>query len=246
MKQTLLLWAAALFGVHSFGGEIILECGKGSDNNFNGWYIHPYNAFEALDFYENHVEFISEAGGEYSISLSRKIPQMSEYANLLIEFNFETIENCRLNTVTVYLSKDGIHWDAVQEEATQKGVTIENPDLDYQYVKAIADITFYTNGKISWDYAKIEGEYTLSMEETEIPAREEGNAYHIFSYNKVINIECDTEKEYTVLITNLAGQIQYHESGFGPEKISTNYPNGIYIVHIIQNHEMITTKKVAL
>lgn len=246
MKQTLLIWAATLFGVHAYGGEVIMECGRGSDNNFNGWYIHPHSVFEGLNFYDSHVEFVSNSGGDYSISLSRKIPEMSDYSNLQIEFHFETIENCRLNNITVYMSRNGEDWEAVQQEATNSGVEIENPDLDYEYVKAVANVTFYANGKISWDYAKIEGDYTLSMEEQPLRAREPEDDFYIYSYNKVINIECRTEEDYTVLVTNLAGQIQYHESGFGSERIEADYPPGIYIVHIIKDFQMVTTRKVAL
>lgn len=248
MKQTLLLWAMGLFGIHSFGGEVITESGKEGADNFNGWYIHPFTLFSSMEFQENYVEFVSEEGGEISIELMRKLPAMSDFSELLVEFQFAEVLNSRLNTITIFASEDGLHWESIPQDATYRAVQFANPEHSYQYLKAIADVTFFSNGRVRWNYTKVEGveedESTPSV--AHAPVSKASDEFTIFGHDKSINVITPTDKPYRLMVTNMSGQIVHYDKLEGEHKIDTNFPDGVYIVHILRDDVIIAKRKIVL
>ena len=92
----------SLFGIHSFANDVLLESGQGKGEGFNGWFINPYELFSGTYFHDDYVEFLSDQGGEISIELIRKIPSMSDFEEILVEFRFHEVANSRLNSVSIY------------------------------------------------------------------------------------------------------------------------------------------------
>lgn len=246
MKQTVLLWAMSLFGIHAFSGEILIESGTDKDDNFNGWYVTPFALFSNMEFHDDYVEFFSENGGEISIELMRKIPAMSDFAELIVEFRFDELINSRLNTISIYASRDGLHWEAIPEDATYKAVQFANPDYAFTYLKAVANVTFFSNGKMRWNYTRVEGKEDAPETAAVTSLAKEEELFTVFTFDKAITIRTAEEKPYTIMVTNMSGQIVHYEKVNGPRKIDTNFKDGVYIIHILQDDQMVKTQKVVL
>lgn len=226
--------------------EILFECGANSGNNFNGWSIRPFGLFDAVDIHDHQIEFYSDHGGEFSICLIRKIDEMIGFSTIYVDMNFEALENCQVNYVTVYLSTNGKSWDAISKRADLGTVQITNGRMNYLYVKVVANVTFFSEGRLIFKHAKIQGSYNVRMSELEDELEPIVEKFFVFSFNKVINIETQNEEEYEVIITNISGQIVYMEKYLGSFRIDFNYPDGIYIVSIVQDGEVISTKKISI
>ena len=180
---------------------------------------------------------------------------MADYAELMVEFRFDEIINTRLNTISIYASKDGLHWEAIPEDATYRAVYFSNSDHAFQYLKAVANVTFFSNGRIRWNYTRIEGEKDATTNtnpvetgktvETPVTISKQED-FSIYSYSKTINVVSYLDEDYTILITNMSGQIVHREKANGNRRIDTEFPDGLYIVHILRNDKVVSVKKVVL
>lgn len=246
MKQIILILSISLFPLLSFSNDLLFECGKNSEGNFNGWKVHPMNVFDNISFSENEIEFYSQNGGDYTISFTRKIEDMVGYSTLFIDVNFEERNNCQINFANVYLSTDGQNWDAISNRADLYQVQKTNREMNYIFIKTVADVSFYHDGILSFNHVKVEGEYKTPEQEQVLKPINDEPIFHIFSYQKVINIETKSEGDYEVYITDIKGQIIHHVEKNGSSRIEADYPNGIYIISILQNNKILNSEKVYL
>ncbi len=252
MKHLILLLAVSLISTYSNTKELLFECGTNAKANFNGWQVEPYQAFDNISFTENEIEIYSENGGDYSISLIKKIEDMVGYSTLFIDMNFDVRNNCEINYANVYLSKNGKTWDAIPDRADLENVQITNSLMNYTFVKTVIDVRFFENGILSFNHFKVEGEYESNeiQEEaivSQLPKPTNADPkFHIFSYQKVINVETKSDLDYEIYISDIKGQVVYHSDKNGSSRIEANYPNGIYIISIIQDNRIVSTKKLVL
>jgi hypothetical protein len=203
-----------------------------------------------MEFKENFVDFTSENGGEISIELMKKIPAMADYEELLVEFRIEEVNSSKLNSVSIFASKDGLHWDSVPRDATWKAVQFSNPDYSYKYLKAVANITFYSNGKVRWSYTKIEGlrnESSVGVDKPDaVDVFVKSDPFHIYSHSKTINVVSPDDDPFTILITNMNGSIVFYEKVTGNKRIDSEFPDGLYVVHLLRDDKVISTRKIVL
>lgn len=247
MRQIFLILSITLSPILSNSKELLYECGLNTENNFNGWTVHPMAVFDNIGFYENEIEFYAENGGDYSIAFSRKIEDMIGYSTIFVDLNFEELNNSTVNYANVYLSTNGKKWDAISKRADLGEVQITNSLMNYMFVKIVVNITFFSEGIVSLNKVKIAGEYESAVEETrDVQPIDEDPLFHIFSYQKVINIETKTAEDYKIYITDMRGQVIYQTDKNGSSRVEADYPNGIYIISIIQNNKIIQSKKVVL
>lgn len=225
----------------------LLECGQNSGKNFNGWYISPHHMFDAVEFDAYSTNFFSESGGNFAITVTRKVESMRNYKRLNLLFNFETEHNCTLENVVYYTSVDGKNWNPVSASRNNKSVTVANDSLDIIFVRATANAVFFKNGKLSLNYAKIMGDVSSQPEPllTELSDIAAPTDFFIFSHLTTLNIETQSEKPYEVLITSIAGQIIYREQFEGSNRV--DLPTdlaGVFVVTIIQDNAFKASKKV--
>ena len=227
----------------AFSANFVYECGKSSAQGFNGWSVQPYTAFTRVDFTEETVSFYMENGGDYTILLTRKIEDMQSYKTMQYDIRFDVIENCVLNAVDVFASADGKNWKRMEQGPDELSGIIENPG-NYQYVRIAADVSFYKDGYLECSYFKLAGEDPVKAVDSEEELIEEMTEFFVFCFNKSINVETQNEEVYEVIFTNVAGQIMYRETALGSTRIESGLPEGVYIISIVQNGQVIHTKKV--
>jgi len=213
-----------------------------------------YNAFESVEFDEHNVSFFSEYGGNYGVTLARKIESLKAYPEISVLFNFEAINNCEIERVVYFTSKDGRKWDRVIDysggiltDQNNRAIHLSNDSLNLSYVRAVAHTNFSNNGKLSCNYVKIEGEGKKepSIEPLSIIEDHIENEFFIFSFEHTLNIETGIELPYEVLITSITGQIVYCDQFEGSTSIILPQDlKGIYVVSIIHNNAFQATKKV--
>ncbi len=214
MKQLFVFCAVGLFVPVAQSGEIILESGRNTTGNFNGWFVEPFTLFSSMEFMDDHVDFTSENGGEISIELMKKIPAMADYDELLVEFQIDEVIASRVNSVTVFASRDGLRWDSVPTNAAFKAVRFANPDYSYKFLKAVANVTFFSNGKVRWSYTKVEGfklPHPISSTDghTDFIATDAKELFQIYSHSSTINIVSGDELPFTTVITDMTGAIVF-------------------------------------
>ncbi len=249
MKRILFLISITLTLQNAKCQSIILECGQNTGNNFNGWYISPYSVFDEIEFDAHSTSFFSEYGGNYAVCLTRKIEEMKSYKMLNLLFTFESINNAIIENVTYYTSVDGKTWSPVNRSRNNNSIYVSNDSLDITHVKAVANATFYNNGKIACNYAKIEGDFkdeaNLTLQKIEEADLEQ--EFFIFSFEHTLNIETAIERPYEILITSITGQIVYREELEGSSRIDLpSDMSGIFIVSIIQDNAFQASKRIAM
>lgn len=229
--------------------QVLFECGQNSGTNFNGWYISPYSSFDAIEFDDHSALFFSEYGGNYTVSLSRKIEGLNEFQELSLLFNFDVIDNAQINSVVYSTSTDGKKWTPLQYSKNNTAVFVANDSLQINYVRAAVEATFYDNGKIACDYVKIEGSRQVYKPLSTVITEDLNPAatFYIFSHAHALNIETGLTETYEVLITSITGQIVYRERFEGPQRLELPGDfQGMYIVTIIQKNEFLASKKIVI
>ncbi|MBK7127738.1 MAG: T9SS type A sorting domain-containing protein [Crocinitomicaceae bacterium] len=228
------------------GKDILLECGTNTGNGFNGWSIAPYKVFSEVNFSEETVSFYSAAGGDYNITLTRKISALREYAHLYFNLDVKTLQNCAVNGVDIYTSADEKEWTAVKtDQSNYEGEYLN--ESGHEFVKIVVNVSFKNDGLIECAYLKIEGENDAEMETVELEdSAITDEPFFIFSFNRSINVETKREDEYQVIITNLAGQVVYVETTTGSTRIEPELTDGIYILSVICKNEIAESKKIVL
>jgi hypothetical protein len=229
--------------VASFSNQIVLECGVTTGNSFNGWSVEPYSAFTSINFTEETISFYAENGGDYSIILTRKIETMKAFSSLNLSLGFSNFENCKLNHVDVFASADNKTWENIQINQADYKTVFENPK-GFQFIKLVANVSSSNNGYLECTYFKLSTDEVLAITELEDESLNTRSEFFIFFFNRSVNVETQNELPYEVVFTNLAGQVVYSESSVGSTRIESELPDGIYIISVIQNKQVMRTKKV--
>ena len=249
MKRILILVLIGLGIQPANSQSVLLECGQNSGQNFDGWHMSPYTVFDDIEFDAYSVSFFSEYGGDFPVTLTKKVEEIANYESLSILFTFESIDNCIIENVTYYTSVDGRIWEPLNNSSNNHVSMIENRDLDINYIRATANVQFYENGKVACNYVKIEGdsqnETSLALEK--LPEDPIAEQFFIFNHLHNINIETALEGTYEVLITSITGQIVYREQLEGSQRIELpSDMTGIFVVSIIQDNAFQASKKVMI
>ena len=264
MRDLVSLLAICLISITSFSakadrsGEIsnntktLFHCGEGSENGFNGWYISGLDANAHVYFEQKHLEIFSHQSGNCSLELTKKIDDMVGFNDINVSFELEELANCQINYATAYLSSDGKNWTPVNKNINNEMVSARVEKMNCTYLRLVANITFFNEGRMSVKRAFVTGAYSKKPK-PEIAAIKTGPAatqikemFLVFDFEKNINIETQNEEPYEFVLTNLSGQIVQREKSIGSTRFETEVSEGIYIVSIIQNNKLIATKKVAL
>ena len=235
--------------------ETLYQCAEGTEQNFDGWSINGL-AHGALTYFENsHIEFFNHQAGECAIEISKKIDEMIGFSDLSLAFDFSEEENCRLNYATAYLSVDGKDWDAINKPADHGEIHSFNDQMNYLFVKVVANVSFFKEGRFRMNSAKIKGAFSalktcpsVSMADINQDRKlnQISDKFFVFSFEKNLHIETQSEEDFEVVLTNIAGQVIIQEKSNGSVRIETSVPDGIYFISIIQNSKLKTTKKVVL
>ena len=244
MTKTFLVFALSITVSKSFSKDILLECGATTRNGFNGWTISPYDVFDNVIFTDETVDFYSDNGGDYTISLTRKIEAMRDYSIIDLTVEINAIENCTVNYVDAFVSEDGKNWTTVLLDQTTFKSIINNEKGLYQFLKIAINTSFESAGYLQFAYLKVEGENDWEMQEIETVPQTISTPFFIFCFNKSINVETKSEEPYDVIFSNIAGQIVYTETSNGSTRIETDLPEGVYVISIFQNGEFLQSKKV--
>jgi hypothetical protein len=235
--------------------ETLYQCGEGTEQNFDGWSINGL-AHGALTYFENsHIEFFNHQAGECAIEISKKIDEMIGFSDLSFAFDFSELENCKLNYATAYLSVDGKDWDAINKPANHGEIHSFNDQMNYLFVKVVANVSFFKEGRFRMNRAKIMGAYSALKTRPNVSVadihkerniNQLADKFFVFSFEKNIHIETQNEEDFEMVLTNLAGQVIVQEKSNGSVRIETTVPDGIYFISIIQNSKLKMTKKVVL
>lgn len=249
MRRILIVTLMALSVNVVSGQTTLLECGQNSGQNFNGWYISPHHAFDAVEFDAYSTSFFSEEGGNYAVTVTRKIDAMQSYKRLNLLFNFEAEHNCTVENVVYYISADGKNWTPISASRNNKAVTVTNDSLDITYIRATANTAFYKNGKLSLNYAKVIGDLDMQPEPLVMKQNDEIvlDNFFIFNHLQTLNVETSTEKPYEVMITSISGQIVYREQFEGSNRVELPADlSGVFVVTIIQDNDFKASKKIVM
>lgn len=248
MQRLIILLLTSLFTQVIHSQTILMECGQNSGHNFNSWFVHPYPVFDDIEFDEYSTAFFSEFGGNYSVSMTRKIEEMQSYKLLNLLFNFDVIHNCVIESVVYYTSTDGKKWIPINSSRNNVAVNVSNDSLDISYVRATATVNFSENGKLSCNYAKVEGDLKVESALATIPETNPDEAeFYIFSFEHTLNIETQIDRPYEILITAISGQIVYREKLEGSNRIDLpSDMQGIFVISIIQDNAFQASKKVVI
>jgi hypothetical protein len=223
--------------------DLLLECGGQSRNAFNGWFIEPFNVFSDVVFTDESIGFYMENGGDYTVSLTRKIETMADYPLLDMTLNVEAAENCFVNHIDLYASPDGRTWSAVPMDQNNYRAVIINADQSYKFLRFAINVSFKSHGYLQCSYFRLSGEQKPVIEESAETISEE-KPFFVFCFNKSVSIETKTELPYDVIFYNLAGQAVYTEKNTGSTRIEHDLPEGTYVITIVQEGVICHTKKV--
>lgn len=248
MLRTALLAACIHCVLLSHSQTILFECGQNSGKNFNGWSISPYALFDDIEFDEYSTNFYSQNGGNFSVSLTKRIDELAEFQDLDLLFNFDVINNAKIEHVVYYTSVDGKKWDGVQDSHNNTSIRVNNDSLNIKFVRAEVSATFYDDGKITCDYVKIEGDRKVETASADLAKFDiVEDKFYIFNNAHTVNIETAIDGPYQLLITGINGQIVFREVFEGSQRIQLPEAlRGFYIVTIIQENAFQASKKIVI
>jgi len=229
--------------------NVLLECGQNSGQNFNGWYVAPQSALDAVTFDETATYFFSEFGGHFNLSMTKKVDALASVELFTLLFNFAVIDHAVIEHVVYYTSIDGKHWKPLNDSQNNVAITVENTEKNIEFIRAVAAVSMENNAKVACNYAKVEEKETQPLSDLYEPEawEEELSSFYIFSYAHTLNIETAIESPYEVLITSISGQIVYRNEFMGSNRIELPFDlSGIYIVNIIHNNRFEANKKIQL
>lgn len=247
----LFLTAVLLYGAGIVAQETIYECGTKTGKEFNGWYIEPLNIFSNYSFNGESIDFFSEEPTNITLSFVKRVDDLSDFTDRLVSFDFMYSANSSLEALTLAHSIDGKNWTYLQEHGIKNGAEVAFPNVEINYIKAMATVDIGRSGKFGITGCKITGEpkeENILIEE-ELPEMEKvevDEPFYIFCFERTINVETQNEQPYEVYITNISGQVVQKEILTGSQRIMTNLPEGIYILSVIQDNKLKTSKKIAL
>lgn len=237
--------------------KTLFQCGIGTERGFEGWMLSGLSHETITYFEKDHIEFFQHNPGNYSIGFEKKIEDMIGYTDICVTADVGSIENCNVNYTTAYISKDGKTWIPLNDDV-RNGAQFYSEKMEFMFVKVVADITFFNQGRFRMNKATVYGDYNLRKSKpafvlSEMAATAYGPAaqqiydeFFIFSYENNINVETKNGKHYEFVLSNLLGQVIFKEKSKGSRRFEMDVPDGIYFVTIIQDDKLITTKKVVL
>jgi hypothetical protein len=247
--------------------KTLFQCGVGTERGFEGWTLSGLSNETITYFEKDHIEFFQHNPGNYSIGFEKKIEDMIGFTDLRLSASIDEVENCLINTVTAYISKDGLKWQPLNKDV-RNGANYYAEKMEFMFVKIVANISFFKEGRFRMNHAAVYGDYKVRKRKTDFSLTNmasvaEGNVsaqiknaiwpwdqkeeeFFVFSYQKSVNIETKIEGEYEFVLSNLLGQVIVLEKSQGSMRFETNVPDGIYFVSILRDDKVITTKKVVL
>jgi hypothetical protein len=247
MRRGILIGLLLLLAGWGRSSEIILACGQNSGNNFNGWELPTYAQFDQVNFTENSIHFYSFYGGNFPVTLERKIEISSDYESITALFNFNAVSNCEIKDVTIYLSENGETWEPLQS-SRNNAASYVRLTKKYTHVRAIANVAFGKDAILTCDYFKLEGTKKLFISATPEPLPllvEEEKLFTLFHFQNRVNVETQSAEVYEVQITSISGKILHREKYINSVRIDIpDYPSGIYVVTIIQGPKIILSQKI--
>lgn len=235
--------------------KTLFQCGKGTESGFEGWMLTGLSHETITWFERDHIEFFQHNPGNYSIGFEKKIEDMVGYTDLLISTEISSVENCNINYATAYVSRDGKNWVALQNDP-RSGAGCYAEKMEFMFVRIVADVTFFHQGRFRLDRAAVYGDYKIRKSKPDFELRNLSaiafgpngtqifEEFFIFSFKNDINIETKNEREYDFVLSNLLGQVVLRTQSKGSKRFEVDVPGGIYFVSIIQDDRLITTKKV--
>lgn len=235
--------------------KTIFQCGVGTESGFSGWKISGLSHKTNTYFEKDHIGFFQEDPGQYSIGFEKRLDELVGYTDLRLTVEMEAVENCILNYITAYYSKDGKTWVPSNTDA-RRGADIHTDKMEYSFVKIVADLTMFKASRFQLKKASIFGSYTAKTTDNSFTFG--GNvsygpsfsqiidAYEVFSFDKKINIETKDDKAYQLILTNTLGQILIKLEGRGSQRFEIDVPPGIYFVSIVKDDKRIKTSKLVL
>ncbi|MBD3639300.1 MAG: T9SS type A sorting domain-containing protein [Crocinitomicaceae bacterium] len=243
--------------------KTLFQCGVGTERGFEGWKLNGLSHETITWFEKDHIELFQHNPGNYSIGFEKKIEDMVGYTDLRLSADIDAIENCLVNYATAYVSRDGKTWIPLQKDV-RTGSDIYAEKMEYMFVKVVADITFFQEGRFRMNRLAVYGDYNKRSKKTPLStgvvstknnltpvsygpaAIQMKDEFFVFTYDKRINVETRNEKDYEFVLSNLLGQVVFKEKSKGSRRFVADVPAGIYFVTIIQDDKLITTKKVVL
>ena len=237
--------------------KTLFQCGVGTEKGFDGWMLSGLSHETITWFEKDHIEFFQHHPGNYSIGFEKKIDDMIGYTDLRLSTEINAVENCQVNCATAYVSKNGKEWIALNKDP-RYGAGFYSEKMEFMFVKIVADITFYHEGRFRMNRATIYGDYHIRKSKPDFELSELAKiangpasnqiyeAFFIFSFDKKINVETQSDNGYEFVLSNLLGQVVLREKSKGSRRFEVDVPDGIYFVTILQDDKLITTKKVVL
>lgn len=240
--------------------KTLFQCGEGTERGFEGWKLEGLSHKTITYFEHQQIEFFQHDAGNYSLGFIKRIDEMVGYNELRITAQIERLENCAINYATAYVSKDGQHWNALQKDV-RLGADFTSDKMEYQFVKIVADVCFFQQGRFKMKSAQVFGRYDPCKDRNRMNLNAQGPAsgetghpikslvqeveqFHLFAFEKAIHVETKNEKDYEIVVSNILGQIIHQSTSKGSNRFEVDVPNGIYFVIILQDDKRIVTQKV--
>lgn len=244
MEKLITILSCIIVGQLAQSKEIISAFGKTAQTEFNGWSVSPYNAFDDVKFSENGIEIYSANGGDYTLSFQSKIISLKDYTSVQLNLAFNSLQNAHLNFVDIAVSNDGKVWKNLNVNQKELTAEFENTDLQTQYLKISANLSLNSNAIFQFTDLELSGEKKKTELEEQLREIKEEKPFFVFCFNRSITVETKLESSYTIVITNLAGQNVFSFETAESTRIEPDLNDGIYIVSIIQNEQLIFNKKI--
>lgn len=233
----------------------LFVCGQGTERGFNGWMIDGLDENLNTYFDFNQLEFYTHTGGNYTISLNKKLDQMVGFSDLLIQTTIAQSNDCNIEHMTAQISADGREWVYLQENLLNENAQFYSDKMNFQFLRLSTSIRFSRNGRFrlggvqifgGTNYRKLKSKSADETQETEISKGKAIEDFKIFSLDKKLHIETQSNDCYRIVICNSKGKPIKKSNALGSNNLSVeDMRDGIYFVVIEQNNKAIVTKKVA-
>ena len=170
--------------------------------------------------------------------------ELQDYSNIQIQLNFLSTQNAKLNFVDAALSSDGKAWSYLAVDQKLLSADIENANSDFKHLKISVNLSLKSNAIFQFTDLELSGNKNKTELQEQLPEVKQEQPFFVFCFNRSITVETKLESPYTIVITNLAGQNVFYYETSESTRIEPELNDGIYIVSIIQNQQLIMNKKV--
>lgn len=227
--------------------KTLFQCGVGTEKGFNGWKLTGVSHKTLTYFEDDHIEFFQHDPGNYSIGIEKRVDELIGYTDLRIVVDIAELENCTVNSATAYFSQDGKHWKAMNKDA-RRGGDVRNEQMDFSFVKLVADVTFFKEGRFRMNGTRVFGNYRPArVSENKTEKKFKGlSVTHLVEVNRNLRIRLDENEDIEIVVHNILGQEVLHERSSGSRRFKAKLPGGIYFVTLLKDDRLITKQKVVL